>query len=543
MAPSTMGLHLRNTLTRQVEPIEPIEPGRVGIYTCGPTVYRWAHVGNLRTYLLADLIRRALLYHGLTVFHVKNITDVGHLRDERFDRGEDRMLVQAQLESKSSAEIATAYEAGFHHDEALVNILAAHVYPRATEHIPEMVTLAERLQDAGHAYATEAGNVYYAVASFPGYGRLSGNTLDQLRAGHRVEVEPDKRDPADFALWKPAGEGRQLKWPTARWGDGFPGWHLECSAMGLRYLGPAFDIHTGGVDNIFPHHEDEIAQSAALSGRPPARYWVHGEHLLAEGRKMAKSAGNFQRITELAADGSDPLAFRYLAMTVHYSRKQNLSDASITGARVALASLRARLRALGPPPSAGPWTAPAILRAGAAGARPAGIAAGVTGHGSGPDPGPADYPVTDRATAAGPGVPAGGSPAGVTLSPAGAELHLRFVAAVDDDLDLPRAIAVVREMLKAPLSPDERRWLVLDADAILGLDLDRVWASVAPGPAVDRGGGTEFPAEVRRLLGERAAARAARNFARADELRAELLALAIEVIDRPAGTTARRIDG
>jgi cysteinyl-tRNA synthetase len=543
MAPSTMGLHLRNTLTRQVEPIEPIEPGRVGIYTCGPTVYRWAHVGNLRTYLLADLIRRALLYHGLSVFHVKNITDVGHLRDERFDRGEDRMLVQAQLESKSSAEIATAYEAGFHHDEALVNILAAHVYPRATEHIPEMVTLAERLQDAGHAYATEAGNVYYAVASFPGYGRLSGNTLDQLRAGHRVAVEPDKRDPADFALWKPAGEGRQLKWPTARWGDGFPGWHLECSAMGLRYLGPAFDIHTGGVDNIFPHHEDEIAQSAALSGRPPARYWVHGEHLLAEGRKMAKSAGNFQRITELAADGSDPLAFRYLAMTVHYSRKQNLSDASITGARVALASLRARLRALGPPPSGGRWTAPAVLRAGAAGDRPAGIAAGVTGHGSVRDPGPADDPVTDRATADGPGTPAAGSPAGVTLSPAGAELHQRFVAAVDDDLDLPRAIAVVRETLKAPLSPDERRWLVLDADAILGLDLDRVWDSVAPGPAVEPSGETEFPAEVRRLLGERAAARAARNFARADELRAELLALAIEVIDRPAGSTARRIDG
>ena len=389
------GLHLRNTLTRQVEPIEPNEPGLVGMYTCGPTVYRWAHVGNLRTYLLADLIRRTLLYHGLTVLHVKNITDVGHLRDERFDRGEDRMLVQAQLESKSSAEIAAVYEAGFHHDEGLVNILPAHVYPRATEHIPEMVALAERLEDAGHAYATAAGTVYYAVGSFPGYGRLSGNTLDQLRAGHRVEVEPDKRDPADFALWKPAGEGRQLKWSTARWGAGFPGWHLECSAMGLRYLGPLFDIHTGGVDNIFPHHEDEIAQSAALSGRPPARYWVHGEHLLSGGRKMAKSAGNFQRITELAADGSDPLAFRYLAMTVHYSRKQNLSDASIAGARIALASLRARLRALGPPPPAGPWAAPAILHAGAAGDRPVGIAAGVAGHGT--VPAVAAYPVTDRA--------------------------------------------------------------------------------------------------------------------------------------------------
>ncbi len=526
-----MVLLLRNTLSRQVQPIEPLERGRVGIYTCGPTVYRWAHVGNLRTFILADLVRRALLYHGLAVLHVKNITDVGHLRDERFDRGEDRMLVQAQLESKTSAEIAAAYEAGFHHDEALVNILPAHVYPRATEHIPEMVQLAERLQDAGHAYATPAGNVYYAVASFPGYGQLSGNTLDQLRAGHRVEVEPDKRDPADFALWKPAGEGRDLKWPTARWGSGFPGWHLECSAMGLRYLGTVFDIHTGGVDNIFPHHEDEIAQTAALSGQVPARHWVHGEHLLADGRKMAKSAGNFQRITELAEEGIEPLAFRYLTMTVHYSRKQNLSDASLAGAQVALASLRARLRVLGPPPAGGPWAAPPVLRAGAAGDRPVGIAGGASGHGTDPESVP--YPITDRE------LPAGGG----LLSPAGRELHERFVAAIDDDLDMPRAIAVIRETLKAPLPADEKRWLVLDADAILGLDLDRTWQVETPASAAPAGTTAEFSPEVQQLMAQRAVARAGRDFKRADELRAELLAAGFEVIDRPAGSTARRIEG
>ena len=203
-----MTLSLRNTLTRSVEPVEPLDPGRVGMYTCGPTVYRYAHVGNLRTYLLADLIRRALLYHGIEVLHVKNITDVGHLRDERFDRGEDRMLVRPGSSRRPPAEIADAYEAAFHADEALVNILPAHVFPRATEHIAEMLALAERLEDRGHAYATSDGNVYYAVSSFPGYGRLSGNTLDELRAGHRGEVEPDKRDPADFALWKAAGEGR-----------------------------------------------------------------------------------------------------------------------------------------------------------------------------------------------------------------------------------------------------------------------------------------------------------------------------------------------
>ena len=267
-----MSLRLRNTLTRRVDPVEPLVDGRIGMYTCGPTVYRYAHVGNLRSNLLADLIRRTLLYHGIDVLHVKNITDVGHLRDEGFDRGSDPMLVAAGLEHKTPAEIADAYEAAFHADEALVNILPAHVFPRATEHIPEMLALAEALQDAGYAYATPEGNVYYEVGRFEGYGRLSGNSLADLRAGHRGDIEPDKHDPADFALWKSAGDGRILKWPTARWGEGFPGWHLECSAMAMRYLGPRFDIHTGGIDNVFPHHEDEIAQSTPISGaraRPP----------------------------------------------------------------------------------------------------------------------------------------------------------------------------------------------------------------------------------------------------------------------------------
>src|SRR5439155_17262225 len=205
------------------------------------------------------------------------------------------------------------------------------------------------------AYRSADGNVYYAVSTFPSYGRLSGNTLDQLRAGHRGEVETDKRDPADFALWKAAGDGRLLKWPTRRWGEGFPGWHLECSAMSARYLGDEFDIHTGGRDNIFPHHEDEIAQSTPLTGRPPARTWVHGEFLLMAGLKMAKSAGNFQRITDLAAEGIDPLAFRYLTMTARYRRPLDYSDASIAAAASGLESLRSRLRALGPPPAEGPW--------------------------------------------------------------------------------------------------------------------------------------------------------------------------------------------
>ncbi len=498
---TTMTLRLRNTLTRSLEPVEPLEAGRVRMYTCGPTVYRYAHVGNLRSYLLADLIRRTLRYHGLEVLHVKNITDVGHLRDERFDRGEDRMLVAAGLESKTPAEIAAAYEAAFHADEALVNIMPAHVFPRATEHIPEMIALAERLEDLGFAYATAQRNVYYAVAKFPGYGRLSGNTLDELRAGHRGDIEPDKRDPADFALWKAAGPGRLLKWPTPRWGEGFPGWHLECSAMAMRYVGDRFDIHTGGIDNVFPHHEDEIAQSAPIVGEAPARIWVHGEFLLMAGRKMAKSAGNFQRVTELSDRGVDPLAFRYLALTSRYGRKLNYSDASLTSAAAGLASIRARLRARGPPPADGPWAAPALVE----------LSADNVG------------PAFDRAHA--PVAP---------LSTDGRRRHDAFVAALDDDLDLPTALALVRETLRSDLPADERRWLALDADAVLGLDLHRVWEADAQ--TVD----STVPKEVTALVDARAEARTARDFAKADTLRGEIEALGWEVVDRPSGSDARR---
>ena len=508
-----MTLRLRNTLTRRVEPVEPLEPGRVRMYTCGPTVYRYAHVGNLRSNLLADLIRRVLLYHGIDVLHVKNITDVGHLRDEGFDRGKDPMLVQAGLESKTPAEIAAAYEAAFHVDEAAVNILPAHVFPRATEHIPDMLALAEKLEDAGYAYATPEGNVYYEVGRFEGYGQLSGNSLTDLRAGHRGDIEPDKRDPADFALWKAAGDGRILKWPTARWGEGFPGWHLECSAMATRYLGPRFDIHTGGIDNVFPHHEDEIAQSTPISGQIPARHWVHGEFLLMEGKKMAKSAGNFQRVTEVADRGLDPLAFRYLVLTSRYSRKLEYSERSLDAAAAALASLRAGLRALGAPPVDDPWAAPPVLRAGSAGDRPEGIAEGVAGHGG---DAAFDWEVSDRAN----------DPA-APMTADGRALHDRFVAALDDDLDMPVALALLREILRSPLSEEERRWHILDADLVLGLDLHRAWDEEA------------VPAEVAALLEARGAARAARDWASADALRSDMAELGWEVVDGPDGSSVR----
>jgi cysteinyl-tRNA synthetase len=509
-------------MTRSLQPIEPMDGHRVRMYTCGPTVYRYAHVGNLRSYLLADLIRRAILYHGTPVLHVKNITDVGHLRDDQFDRGEDRMLVQAGLESRSSAEIADAYEAAFHADEARVNILPAHVFPRATEHIAEMVALAEALEDAGHAYATAVGNVYYAVASFDGYGRLSGNSLDRLRAGHRGEVEPDKRDPADFALWRAAGPNRDLRWSTERWGPGFPGWHLECSAMARRYLGDRFDLHTGGIDNIFPHHEDEIAQSAPIVGGPPARVWVHGEHLLMAGRKMAKSAGNFQRVTDLAERDIDPLAFRYLVMTSRHGRKLNYSDTSIDAAASALRSLRAALRRLGPPPPDGPWSRPIPMQASPAGDRPVGISDAIGGFGGG------DIPLADRAHQ--PAAP---------LSGPGVVLHDRMVDALDDDLDTPALLAIVRETLRSDLSAEERRWLVLDVDAVLGLSLGDVWSTRDP-VTPDASGSIDVPADVATRLAARSAARDVRDFARADAIRDELGAEGWDVVDDPGGSRAIR---
>ncbi|HJP87935.1 MAG TPA: cysteine--tRNA ligase [Candidatus Limnocylindrales bacterium] len=519
-----MNLRLRDTLTRSVVPVGASDGQRVRMYSCGPTVYRFAHVGNLRTFLLADLIRRALLYHGLEVLHVQNITDVGHMREDAAGREVDPMLVAAGLEGRTSREIADGYEAAFHADAALLNLLPAHAFPRATDYVEDMVALAQRLVALDHAYVTDAGNVYYAVSTFPSYGALSGNTLDALRAGHRSEgaVESDKRDPADFALWKAAEPGRELRWASP-WSDGFPGWHLECSAMAMRLLGPTFDIHTGGEDNVFPHHEDEIAQSAPIVGGVPARAWVHGAHLLMSGRKMAKSAGNFKRITELVEEGTDPLAFRYLCLTARYARKLNLSPESLAGAAAGLASLREGVASLGAAPAEGPWREPARLHAGASPARPVGVASGVAGHG-----GDAPFHGTDRA----------GSPA-APLSEVGRALHERFAAAIDDDLDTPRALRIVREIVRAPLPADERRWLVLDADLVLGLDLDRSVPTVTP--AADAA--YPLPPKAYQLLKERAFARENRDYARADRLRDALRALGVEVVDAADGTSEARLVG
>jgi cysteinyl-tRNA synthetase len=460
-------LEVYNTLTRAKEPVRPRTPGRATMYTCGPTVYRYAHVGNLRSFLLADLVRRALEAGGVEVRQVQNITDVGHMTNEEFDRGEDRMLVSARLEDKSPAEIAEFYTTAYLADAAALNLRPAAAYPRASEYISQMQELVVRLLERGHAYEVE-GTVYFSVESFPGYGRLSRNTIDRLRAGHRQEeVDPRKRHHADFALWKAAGPGRLVSWPSP-WGEGYPGWHIECSAMSLATLGEHIDVHTGGEDNVFPHHEDEIAQSEAVVGHPVVATWVHGAHLLTEGRRMAKSAGNFYALADLAARGHSPLAARLLFLQARYAKQFNFTWDALAGAERALGRWRSRMAE---------WAR---------------------------DPGAGDGP-GDEARAH----------------------QARFWAAVEDDLDTPRALAVLAEVEgDESLAPATRYASLAAFDRFLGLDL-----AAAVGQALPDG--------AEELIAGRERARAARDFAAADRLREQLAGLGVEVTDTRSGTTWR----
>ena len=335
-------LRLYDTLTKTVKPVNTTTNNYVKIYTCGPTVYRESHLGNLRSYLMADWIKRILINNGSKVLHIKNITDVGHMRQELLERGEDKVVAAAIKEGKSPKEISQYYTNIFFEDELALNILPAEHHPRATDHINEMLSLIESLLYKGYAYEVD-GNVYYDVSKFPNYGALSGNIYSNLITGLRTDEDENKHNPQDFTLWKSAEKGRTLKWPS-KWGDGFPGWHIECSAMSFKYLGNEFDIHTGGVDNIFPHHEGEIAQSEAYTGGKVVGMWVHGAHLLSDGIKMSKSEGNSYTIQTLSELKIDPLSFRYLCATTKYRNRLNFSLNSIKSSQRALQRLRNRIR-------------------------------------------------------------------------------------------------------------------------------------------------------------------------------------------------------
>jgi cysteinyl-tRNA synthetase len=404
---------LYDTRYRDVREITPARRGELRVYTCGPTVYRFAHVGNLRSYLLSDLIRRNAERHGLSVIVCQNITDVGHLADdaEIDPEGEDKILAQARAEGKTALEIARFYEEAFRADCLALNISPADFSPRASESIEMMIELIGKLIESGHAYVADTGSVYFDARSFPDYGAISGNRLDSLRPGHRFSggVDEHKRFHADWALWKGAPAGRELTWDTP-WGTGFPGWHTECSAMSLRYLGQVIDIHTGGIDLRFPHHEDERAQSNSLAGRDVVRHWVHGEHVLFDGRKMAKSTGNVVLLGELSERGLDPLSARLAFLEHRYRQQLNLTWQTLEAADTTMRRWRERVAAWANEPS----------------------------------------------------------------RPMCADYSARIFGALDEDLDTPSALRALRELERDPEVPAGSKFeTFVSADRVLALDLPR----------------------------------------------------------------------
>jgi len=327
-------LYLHNTLNKQKEEFRSINPGKVGMYVCGPTVYDYIHIGNIRSYLTADIVRRYLEYLGFEVRHINNITDVGHLTEDDIaqgDSGEDKMEKSALAEKKTPEEVAKFYEEYFHETEDKMNILRAHFFPKATVHIPQMIKMISTLIEKGYAYEKN-GNVFFDVKKFKDYGKLSGNTLDNLKVGARIEEHPDKKNPWDFALWLKAPKGHLMKFKSP-WSIGYPGWHIECSAMSSEYLGDTFDIHTGGEDNIFPHHEAEIAQSESFSGKKFVNYWIHTRHLLVDGEKMSKSKGNFYKLEDILEKGYSAMELRLLLLSSHYRSQMNFTWDAINQAK------------------------------------------------------------------------------------------------------------------------------------------------------------------------------------------------------------------
>lgn len=470
-------VRLYNTLGRELQEFAPIVPGKVGFYGCGPTVYNYAHIGNLRTYVFEDLLTRTLRYAGYEVTHVMNITDVGHLTGDA-DTGEDKMVKSAEERGQSVLEIAKFYTDAFFRDEERLNIARPTIVCPATEHIGEMIALIKRIEANGYTYSA-GGNLYFDVTKFPKYGDLALLKLDDLKAGARIEVDPNKRNPADFALWFSKGkfEGQALTWDSP-WGRGYPGWHIECSAMSMKYLGEHFDIHAGGIDHIPIHHTNEIAQSEGATGRKWVNYWLHGEFLNFGKLKMSKSAGTFIVLEDLVKAGYDPLDYRYMLLGAHYRSQLAFVYEGLDAAKAARKSLGERVLAL-----------------------------------------------RDKAgTAALPGVAA--------LGPAASKYLESFVDAMMNDLGTPRALAELWGLLKDnAVPPAEALAAAFDMDRILGLGLAGLEKAAAA--AVDPG----LKAWADGLVAERAAAKKARDFARADAIRAELKARGIVLEDGPAGTT------
>ncbi|NLV35283.1 MAG: cysteine--tRNA ligase [Clostridiaceae bacterium] len=464
-------MKLYNTLSRQKEEFKPIQEGVASIYSCGPTVYQYAHIGNMRSYVFMDILRRALKYNGYNLKHVMNITDVGHLVSDA-DEGEDKMVKTAKQTQKSPLEIAEYYTGVFMKDIAELNIEKPEYIPKATEHIDEMLQFVEELAEKGFAYETSDG-IYFDIMKFEGYGKLSRLDLEGQIAGARVDVNEEKRHPADFALWKKAPKEHIMQWPSP-WGMGYPGWHIECSAMSRKYLGDVFDIHTGGVDHIPVHHENEIAQSEALLGKPAVHYWLHGEFLLIDNGKMSKSLGNAYTIADIKKEGYSPLAFRYMCLNANYRSKLNFTWEGIKAAQVALDRLFE----------------------------------GVLAHRKAPE--------------------------GIELE---AGLLKRFEEdfkdAVNDDLNIPKALGVAWNAVKHGTKSQDIYGLLLKMDNVLGLD----FANIAQKHEDEA---SELSPEIEELVNIRQQARKDKNWKLADEIRDKLNGMGIQLEDTPEGVKATR---
>jgi len=460
-----MTLKIYNSLTKEKEEFKPIYEDMVGLYTCGPTVYNYAHLGNMRTYIFEDILKRVLTYNNYKIKHVMNITDVGHLTGDG-DMGEDKMEKKSIEENKTAYEIAEFYTEKFKDDLNYLNIIYPDIFCKATDNIDEQIEMIEILEKKGFVYKTSDG-VYFNTEKVPNYTQLSHQKLEALQEGARVEINEEKLNATDFALWKfsPKDSKRQMEWESP-WGVGFPGWHIECSAMSIKYLGEHFDIHCGAVDHLNIHHTNEIAQSEAYTGKSPwVNYWIHGEFLnLKDGEKMAKSSGNFLTVkSEFVDKGISPLVFRFATYGVHYRKKMEWNEDVLKSAVNGYNSLINRIKILGK-----------------------------------------------------------------EIGEVNGELKERFQENINDDLNMPKALATISEVFKYGIPNADKLATILDFDKVLGLKLDKISQDV-------------IPEEVEKLTKERQQARQNKDWAKSDELRDEIKDLGYEVKDIEQGYEINKI--
>ena len=468
-----MKLTFYNTLTRKKEEFHSIDENRVRMYSCGPTVYSYAHIGNFRTYIFMDTLRRVLKYNGYDLKHVMNITDVGHLESDA-DEGEDKMEKAARKEKKDPYEIANYYTEIFLKDMEKLNIDKPEIITKATENISQMIDYVKEIIKNGYAYETSKG-IYFDISKLDKYPVLSNRKLDDQIAGARVDVDPEKKNPYDFALWIKAPENHIMKWESP-WGLSYPGWHLECSTMGRRFLGEEFDIHTGGVDHIPTHHENEIAQSKGATGKIPAHVWMHCEYLQVDGGKMSKSLGNTYTISQLQEKGISPLAFKLFCFTAHYRNKLNFTFEGAYGAQKALERLY-----------------DSYIK-----------------NANGVDD-------VDENTIK--------------------EYDERFFAYINDDMNMPGAMSVVWDIARNTKKSTKFADLLLKFDEVLGLDMKNAEKYLVKFKQNDS---EELPAEIKKLVEERKNARAEKNWAKSDEIRDKIISLGYSIKDTKDGIIVKK---